>query len=291
MSDIRRGSVLVIGGGVAGMQSALEMAEAGFKVYLVENSPSLGGRMSQLDKTFPTNDCAMCNLLPRMVSVAEHPNIELMTFSEVVAVEGDPGDFQVTVTQKARSIDASKCTGCGECTLHCPVRYRSYYPEIAAPEPEPAGEDTERIDAIINYYMHRRAPLMPILQDINSSFGYLPESALYHLAHRLDVPLAHILRVATFYAMFSLKPRGKHLIYLCQGTSCFVSGADRLLDRFKEVLGIGAGEVTPDRRFSLEMVQCLGCCAIAPAAKIDDRVYGGLQVKDVEKLIAAYADS
>jgi ferredoxin len=121
MSDKVLGSVMVVGGGIAGMQASLDLAESGFRVYMVESSPAIGGRMAQLDKTFPTNDCAMCTLAPRMVDVGGHINIEKLTYSEVVGIEGEPGHFRVRVKKKARSVDAEKCTGCGECTLKCPV--------------------------------------------------------------------------------------------------------------------------------------------------------------------------
>jgi NADH:ubiquinone oxidoreductase subunit E/NAD-dependent dihydropyrimidine dehydrogenase PreA subunit len=289
MEGQKVGSVLVVGGGIAGMQSAIDLAESGFKVYLVEESPSIGGRMSQLDKTFPTTDCAMCNLAPKMVAVAGHPNIELMTYSEVIATQGEAGRFTVTIREKARSIDPEKCTGCGECTLHCPVRYQSYYPELGAPAPGAAREEVEKIDLIINRYVHLRAPLIPILQAVNDMFGFLPENVLLYLSHRLETPLANMLRIATFYAMFSLKPRGKQVISICQGTSCFVRGGDRVLERFKDVLGIDAGDTTPDRQYSLDVVRCLGCCALAPVVKIGGQVHNGVRPKDVEKLVGEFA--
>lgn len=115
-----QGSVLVIGGGIAGMQSSLDLTELGFKVYLVERSPSIGGRMAQLDKTFPTNDCSLCILAPKMVEVFRNPNIELMTYHEVKEVTGNPGDFTLTITKKPRYIDETKCKGCGDCAAKCP---------------------------------------------------------------------------------------------------------------------------------------------------------------------------
>jgi len=115
------GAVLVIGGGIAGMQASLDLADQDFKVYLVERSPSIGGRMAQLDKTFPTNDCAMCIEGPKMVEVARHPNIELLTYSEVVGLEGSVGNFKVKVSRKPRYVLEEKCNGCGECAKKCPV--------------------------------------------------------------------------------------------------------------------------------------------------------------------------
>ncbi|MFX1571508.1 MAG: FAD-dependent oxidoreductase [Promethearchaeota archaeon] len=114
------GSVLVIGGGVAGIQTSLDLTELGLKVYLVERSPSIGGRMAQLDKTFPTNDCSLCILAPKMVEVFRNPNIELMTYHEVKKVEGKPGSFTITVLKKPRYIDETKCKGCGDCAAKCP---------------------------------------------------------------------------------------------------------------------------------------------------------------------------
>ena len=114
------GAVLVIGGGIAGIQTSLDLTELGFKVYLVEKTPSIGGRMSQLDKTFPTNDCSLCILAPKMVEVYRNPNIELMTYHEVKKVSGKLGDFTATILKKPRYIDGTKCKGCGDCAAKCP---------------------------------------------------------------------------------------------------------------------------------------------------------------------------
>jgi len=114
------GSVLVIGAGIAGIQTSLDLTELGFKVYLVERTPSIGGRMAQLDKTFPTNDCSLCILAPKMVEVFRNPNIELMTYHEVKKISGDIGNFTVTVLKKPRYVDETKCKGCGDCATKCP---------------------------------------------------------------------------------------------------------------------------------------------------------------------------
>lgn len=117
---------LVIGGGIAGIQAALDVANAGYEVVLVEKEPSIGGHMSQLSETFPTLDCSQCILTPRMVEVYQHPKIKLMTFSEVEKVEGFIGNFTVTIRNKARHIDESKCTGCGLCITKCPIKKKAY---------------------------------------------------------------------------------------------------------------------------------------------------------------------
>jgi heterodisulfide reductase subunit A len=114
-------TALVIGGGIAGIQAALDIADTGFKVYLVEKEPSIGGHMMQLDKTFPTLDCSACILTPKMSDVGNHPNIELLTYSEIAEVKGYVGNFKVTIRKKPRYIDAERCNGCGQCISYCPV--------------------------------------------------------------------------------------------------------------------------------------------------------------------------
>jgi len=120
-------AVLVVGGGIAGIQAALKVADAGRKVYLVEREPSIGGHMSQIDKTFPTLDCSACILTPRMAAVKSHPNIELMTYSEVVDVQGYVGNFKATIRRKPRYVDESLCTGCGICQEKCPWKAESEF--------------------------------------------------------------------------------------------------------------------------------------------------------------------
>jgi len=112
-------NVLVVGGGVAGMQASLDLADRGFRVYLVEKTPSIGGRMSQLDKTFPTMDCSICILAPKMLDVARRENIQLLTYSEIKEIKRESSSFNVKILKKPRFVDSEKCTGCGECTEAC----------------------------------------------------------------------------------------------------------------------------------------------------------------------------
>jgi len=115
------GSALVVGAGIGGMQAALDLAEAGIKVYLLDRSPAVGGTMAQLDKTFPTNDCAMCIMSPKLVEVGRHLNIELLNCAEVEGLSGEPGNMTVRIRQNARYVDLKKCTGCGDCAAACPI--------------------------------------------------------------------------------------------------------------------------------------------------------------------------
>ena len=123
------GSVMVVGGGIAGIQASLDLAEAGYRVYLVENKSAIGGHMAQLDKTFPTNDCAMCIVSPKLVDAGRHRNIELLVDSEVMGLRGEAGNFTVRVSTHPRYIDLSKCTGCGDCADVCPVIIPSHFNE------------------------------------------------------------------------------------------------------------------------------------------------------------------
>ena len=117
----RIGATVVVGAGIAGMQAALDLAEAGIKVYLLDSAPAIGGTMAMLDKTFPTNDCAMCIMSPKLVEVGRHLNIELLNCATLESMAGEPGDLTVSVRQRPRYVDLSKCTGCGDCTAVCPI--------------------------------------------------------------------------------------------------------------------------------------------------------------------------
>ena len=121
--------VVVIGGGIAGIQASLDLADRGFEVHLVEKSPSIGGHMAQLDKTFPTNDCSMCILSPKMISCADHENIVLHTYSELESAQGEAPSFKVAIREKARYVDVGRCTACGDCVAKCPVKVPSEFEE------------------------------------------------------------------------------------------------------------------------------------------------------------------
>ncbi len=153
-------ATLVIGAGIAGIQAALDIANAGFKVYLVEKTPSVGGRMSQLDKTFPTLDCSACILTPKMVDVANHPNVELLAYSQVEDITGYVGNFDVKVRKKARYVDVNKCTGCGVCSEECRLK--------------------NRIPSEFNMEMGKRAAIyLPFPQAVPAKYTIDPERCLF----------------------------------------------------------------------------------------------------------------
>jgi len=276
------GAVMVVGAGIGGIQASLDLANAGFKVYLVESSPSIGGTMAQLDKTFPTNDCSMCIMSPKLVECGRHPNIEKLTYAEVEGISGEPGAYRVKVRKKARSVDPDKCTGCGVCTNVCPVRFTVAVPDPSAQEVTP---EVAAVDAIIDRYGARRDALIAVLQDASAKFNYLPEPVLRRISARLEVPFAEVYGTASFYKAFSLEPRGKHLLQICVGTACHVRGAQRLLEELERVLSVKAGMTTPDRLFTLEAVNCLGACALGPIVVADGTYHGSMTPAKVSGLV------
>jgi heterodisulfide reductase subunit A2 len=147
------GDVMVVGGGISGIQASLDLASAGYKVFLVEKAPSIGGKMSQLDKTFPSNDCSMCIESPKFNELARHPNVEILTYTEVDRVEGKAGDFKVTLLKKPRYIIEDKCTGCTTCVTYCPVMI-----------PDPFNQKLSDNKAV-HIYFAQATPLVPYIDD------------------------------------------------------------------------------------------------------------------------------
>src|SRR5271157_4364131 len=120
--DGKVGAALIVGGGIGGMQAALDLAASGIKVYLADNKSAIGGVMSQLDKTFPTNDCAMCTQAPRLVEIGKHKDIDIITLADIENFRGEPGNFTVTIKKRPRFVDLDKSNGCGACVSNCPTR-------------------------------------------------------------------------------------------------------------------------------------------------------------------------
>ncbi len=282
---------MVVGAGVAGIQASLDLAEMGYKVYLVEEKPSIGGAMAQLDKTFPTNDCAMCLLSPKLVDTARHPNIEIITNSQVQKVSGQAGNFTVTLKKKPRYVDEEKCTGCGICMENCPVRNIAHFEEVdELGKVQLNDEDRQSLDAILSKHEAQRVALISVLQDINAQYRYLPEDLLRHVACSLDMPLSQVYSIATFYNAFSLTPRGKHVVRVCMGTACHVNGGHRILQAFERMLDVEVGGTTQDGNFSLEEVRCLGCCGLAPVITINEDLYGSVAQAKLPKILERYQE-
>jgi heterodisulfide reductase subunit A len=147
------GDVMVVGGGISGIQAALDLATSGYKVYLVERDPTIGGKMAQLDKTFPTNDCSMCIESPKFIECDRHPNIEILTYTEVEKVEGEAGDFEVTLVRKPRRVNEDVCTGCTTCSEYCPIHV-----------PDAFNQELSDNKAI-HIYFSQAVPLVPYIDD------------------------------------------------------------------------------------------------------------------------------
>ena len=281
------GAALVIGGGIGGMQAALDLAESGIKVYLVDNKPSIGGVMAQLDKTFPTNDCAMCTMAPRLVEIGRHDDIEIITMADIEKVSGEPGNFKIKLKKRARYIDEEKCTGCGLCASNCPVSNILY----VAPDKEViqiSTEDQAKIKKLIDDYKDKTNILLPVLEDAHDEYGFLPEEVIKYIAQELNIPSSLAYRLATFYNAFSLVPRGKNIIRVCMGTACYVKGAKRILTEIEKRLGIKLGETTPDLQFSIEAVNCVGCCGQSPVITVNDEIYGYMKQAMVPDILNEY---
>jgi heterodisulfide reductase subunit A len=203
------GDVMVVGGGISGIQAALDLADTGFKVYLVDKSPAIGGKMSQLDKTFPTNDCSMCIESPKFIECDRHPNIEILSYTEVDRVEGEAGDFKVTLIKKPRYVKEDKCTGCSTCVEYCPVKV-----------PDPYNQDLSTNKAI-HIYFSQAVPLITYVdpetchyfdeEKCNICVGACQKDAidLNQKAERLEVEVGAIV-LSPGYEIFDPKVRGDY---------------------------------------------------------------------------------
>ena len=159
---------------------------------------------------------------------------------------------------------------------------RSAYAEVT---------DEAVVAGIIGTYRDEPGNLLPVLLEINRRFNWLPRAAIEHVSDELKIPLTEILRVASFYNAFSLVPRGKHIINVCLGTGCFVKGSTRLLDSLERKLGIKHGQTTEDMLFTLEVVRCIGCCALAPAMRVGEATFGRVTPNQVSKIIDSYIET
>jgi len=147
----------------------------------------------------------------------------------------------------------------------------------------------DKIDKIINMYQNKNGILIQLLLDIQRELSWVPRKAIKKISEKLKIPASQIYRVASFYTAISLKPRGRHLIRVCVGTACYVRGGTRLVDSIENKLEIKSGETTNDELFSLETVNCLGCCALGPVIEVDGQYFGKLNSEKLDKLLINYA--
>ncbi len=153
---------------------------------------------------------------------------------------------------------------------------------------EGTPQQAEALKKCIDGHRGEKGALMPVLQEAQAIYGYLPVEVQTQIAEGLNLPLAEVFGVATFYSQFSLKPKGKHKISVCLGTACYVKGSDKILEAVEKQLGISCGECTPDRKFSIESCRCVGACGLAPVMIVDGEVYGKLNAKDVPGILETY---
>ena len=151
-------------------------------------------------------------------------------------------------------------------------------------------EQKKKLDEIIAANKHDKSLLMSVMQQAQDVYGYLPKEVQVMIAEGMDVPLEKVYGVATFYAQFSLSPKGKYEISVCLGTACYVKGAGDIFDKLSERLGIGADECTPDGKYSLTACRCIGACGLAPVLTVNEEVYGRLTVDDVDDILKKYQD-
>ena len=146
----------------------------------------------------------------------------------------------------------------------------------------------EEMNSILEKYSKDKSNLIQILNEVQENYGYIPKYSQISISEYLDIPLAEIYGVITFYARFTLKPKGKYNIAVCSGTACFVKGSEKVLDKAKEILKIDVGETTGDGKFSLEATRCIGACGLAPVFTVNEEVYGKATPELMEKVIAEY---
>ena len=151
-----------------------------------------------------------------------------------------------------------------------------------------ASDDAAWIDGILGRYRGDPGPLIPILQDVSDDRRYLPRPVLEHVSERLGIPMAEILRVASFYNAFSLEPVGRHIVEVCLGTACFVRGSGLLMERLEGEIGVQAGGTDPQARFTLRSVRCIGCCALAPAMRIGGVTFGKVRLDGVAEILERF---
>lgn len=162
--------------------------------------------------------------------------------------------------------------------------------EVAQQVTEFTPEEWARVDRVIERYRDKAGALIPVLEEVQSITGYLPEEVQRRVSRGLGIPLSHVFGVVTFYSFFTMKPRGKHQIRLCLGTACHVRGAQRNIEGLSHMLAVKAGECTPDREFGLEVVRCLGACGLAPVMMIDEDIHRQVKEARLSEIVDQYRE-
>ena len=149
-------------------------------------------------------------------------------------------------------------------------------------------EQEAKLDAVIAEHKGEKGALMPVLQKAQDIYGYLPIEVQQHIAHGMDVPLSEVYGVASFYSQFILNPKGEYAVAVCLGTACYVKGAGLLMDKLESLIGIKNGEITADRKFSLDATRCIGACGLAPVLTVNEEVYGRLTPDMIKGILDKY---
>ena len=246
--------------------------------------------MAKLDKTFPTNDCAMCVMSPKLVDCGRHLNIEIITYSDIESISGEPGNYKVNIKKHARSVDEEKCTGCGECISNCPSRFRVQPSTELGRKISPDISEDEKsfIDELLKTEENPSEKLLTLLQAVNVQFKYLPENCLKYISDTTGISAARIQSVATFYSAFTTCPQGEHEILVCNGTACYSRGSGKIISRLCEMLQISVGQTTQDNKFTLKTVRCIGNCALAPSIRIDDETISRVSITELNNILGKF---
>ncbi len=160
--------------------------------------------------------------------------------------------------------------------------------EVEAAEKVTGEIDLSRVDSLVEPYIGRKEMVIPALQKVQDYFGYLPRPAVEQVSKRMNIPLSRLYGIATFYAQFKMKPRGRYIIRVCKGTACHIQGSPKIAERIEDILEIESGETTDDLRFTLEEVACIGACALAPVIMINDDPHGRLTPDKIKDILERY---
>ncbi len=150
---------------------------------------------------------------------------------------------------------------------------------------------SDNIKEIAKRWQGKRGNLIMVLHELQNEYGYVPREAALALSEEMDIPLARIYEVISFYHLFNLNPPGRHKISVCMGTACYLKGAPQLIEELKKLLGVEEGQTTNDGLFQLEVVRCLGCCGLAPVVMVDDKVFGKVKPEEVSQVLSEYMES